>query len=329
VRARTAVALGAPPVIRRRRSGPTQERQPGRLGVAVLGAGKLGGDLVDRLAQRRRSLELLLVADTDASAIGVRRAREAGVPTSGRGVDAVLKQPAVELVFDATTASAHVDHAPRLRRAGKLVIDLTPAALGPCVVPLVNLTRHLDAGELSVGTSAAQALVPVARGLAWLSPLIYVEAVTVLASTALGPGGRRDMEQATTATARALEELAGAGQAKVITVVSPAEPPVPMRVTLRAVPERPVAEPEVVEAAGDAVDSLAERLPGYRLVGGPRLETKDTPWGRRTTVVLRVEVCGTGEPVRSHAGSLDLVNTVALDLGEELAGRMAPAAVPS
>lgn len=304
----------------------------GRIGVGIVGAGRVGGDLVHKLAERPESMELLLVADTDASAIGLRAARSLGIPHSQRGVDAVLADPAIQLVFDASTARAHAEHAPRLRRAGKRMIDLTASALGPCVVPLVNLTRRLDDDDVSLGSAAAQAIVPVARGLSWLSPFIYAEVVSVLASASVGPGARQDMDEAATATARALEDLGGARQAKAITILSPAEPPVPMCITFRAVPERAVDEPAVVEAVTEAVDSLAALLPGYRLTSGPRLDPKDTPWGKRTTIVLRVEVTGAGDLLEPYAGNLDVMSATARALGADLAGRLMPAepvAVPS
>jgi acetaldehyde dehydrogenase len=299
----------------------------GRLGVAILGAGYVGDDLVRRLAQRPESMELLLAADTDARAVGLRRARGLGIPVSSRGVAAILGDPAIELVFDATTASAHVEHAPLLRRAGKLVIDLTPAALGPCVVPLVNLTRHLGADDVSLASAAAQATVPVVRELSRLAPLVYGEVVSVLPSASVGPGSRRDVDEATDATARALRELGGVRHAKSITILSPAEPAPPMRCTLRAIPERELDEREVEESVLEAVRSLRDRFAGYRLASGPRFETRDTPWGRRVTITLRVEVAGDGDPDGGSAGNLDLVSVCARDLGEELAGRRVPAEI--
>jgi acetaldehyde dehydrogenase len=304
----------------------------GRIGVGILGAGRVGGDLVHKLAERPESMELLLVADTDASAIGLRSARSLGIPHSHHGIDAILADPAIQLVFDASTTAAHSEHAPCLRRAGKRMIDLTASALGPCVVPLVNLGRHLDGDDLSLGSAAAQAIVPVARGLSWLSPFVYAEAVSVLASASVGPGARQDIDEAATATARALEDLGGARQAKAITILSPAEPPVPMRITFRAVPERPVDEQAVAEAVAEAVDSLAALLPGYRLTSAPRLDPKDTPWGKRTTIVLRVEVTGAGALLGPYAGNLDVMSATASALGAEVAGRLVhsePVAVPS
>jgi acetaldehyde dehydrogenase len=304
----------------------------GRIGVGILGAGRVGGDLVHKLAQRPESMELVLVADTDASAVGLRAARSLGIPHSHHGVDAILADPAIQLVFDASTAMAHAEHAPRLRRAGKRMVDLTASGLGPCVVPLVNLTRRLDDDDLSLGSATAQAIVPVARGLSWLSPFVYAEAVSVLASASVGPGARQDIDEAGTATARALEDLGGARRAKAITILSPAEPPVPMRITFRVVPERSVDEHAVAEAVTEAVDSLAALLPGYLLTSGPRLDTRDTPWGKRTTIVLRVEVTGDGALLGSYAGNLDVTSATARALGAELAGRLMPAepvAVPS
>jgi len=292
----------------------------GRLAVAILGAGAVGDDLIRRLAQRPGRMELLLVADTDAGAVGLRRARGLGIPVSACGVAPILADPAIELVFDATTASAHVEHAPLLRRAGKLVIDLTPASLGPCVVPLVNLARHLCVDDVSLVSSAAQAVVPIVRELSWLAPLVYAEVVCVLPSASLGPGSRRDIDEATAATARALMELGGVSHAKSMTILTPAEPAPPMRCTLRAILGRNVDEGAVEESVHAAVGTLSQRFAGYRLANGPRFETKDSPWGRRATITLCVEVAAADEPDGAHAGNLELVSVPARDLGEELAG---------
>ena len=318
------VTRAAPPVSPRREGRRMKTARPteGPIGVGILGAGRVGGDLVHKLAQRPGNMELVLVADTDANAMGLRSARRLGIPHSRRGVDAILGEPAIQLVFDASTATAHVQHSPRLRGAGKLMIDLTASVLGPCVVPLVNLTRHLDGDDLSLGSATAQAIVPVARELSWLSPFVYVEAVSVLASASVGPGARQDIDEVATATARALEDLGCARHAKAITILSPAEPPVSMRITFRAVPERPVDEEAVDEAVRAAVDSLAALLPGYRVASGPHLDPMDTPWGRRTTIVLRIEVTGAGDLLAPYAGNLDVTSATAWALGEERVARL-------
>lgn len=289
------------------------------LGVAVLGAGQVGGDLVHQLTAQAARLELLLVSDHDPHAAGLQRALDLGVSVSYGGVAAVVQDARVDLVFDATTAAAHREHAPQLARAGKTVIDLTPAVVGALVVPLVNLTEHLHSENLSLATSAVQAAVPVVRELASLGELSYVEVVSVLASTSVGSGMRQDIDECTVATRLALTEIAGARRAKAITVLSPAEPPAPMRLALYCVLGSHVDGDQATESVRDAVGDYHERLPGYDLVGTPQLETRDTPWGRRTVLTVRLEVAGTERHGDLCPGNVEVMTVAARDLAVELA----------
>lgn len=302
-----------------------RERDAG-LGVAVLGAGNVGANLSHKLLQRPGRMALLLVADTDAAAVGLRNLQAPGLAFSDRGVSAVVEDSRIDLVFDATTATAHHEHAPLLREARKVVIDLTPSGLGPVVIPHVNLTEHLASpDDLSLATSAGQATVPLVRELAGLVPLLYVEVVSVVASASVGLGMRLDMDESAAATARALKELGGACHAKAITILNPADPPVPMRSTLYAVFAREVDHEQVTESLREAIADVQVLLPGYGVTTAPRFETPDTPWGRRTTLVLHIEVIGAGSPLSPCVGNLELITCAARDLGEELAWRLLPA----
>lgn len=303
--------------------------EDGRVGVAVLGAGKVGSRLVRELHGAAGRMELRLVSDADTACDGLRLARELEVETGSRGVDEVVERPDVAIVFDATSAGAHRGHAGRLRAAGKVSIDLTPAAAGPFVVPLVNLAERAGEDDLSLLTCPAQVAIPVVHALTRLAPALYAEAVSTLASASVGPGTRRHIDEFTSVTARGLEELGGAEHGKSILVLSPAEPPVAMRTTVYVVPHGAVDEQAVDGALRTAVAEMQRLVPGYRLRGEPAVDERDTPWGRRPTVAVTVDVAGAGDGL-ARCGNLDVAAAAARLAGEEVARRLlARTAMPS
>ncbi len=292
-----------------------------RVGVAVLGAGRVGCRLVRELRDVPGPLELVLVSDVEGDREGLRLARELDVETSARGVDAVLERPDVGIVFDASSAGAHKSHAGRLREAGKVSIDLTPAATGPLVVPLVNLAERVAEDELNLLTCPAQVAVPIVHAVARHAPALYAEVVSTLASASVGPGTRRHIDEFTSVTARGLEVLGGARHGKSILVLSPAEPPVAMRSTVYVVPDGEMDEPAVVRAAEAAVAELQQLVPGCRLRGEPAVDEKDTPWGRRRVVSISLDVAGPGDGL-SRCGNLDVAAASARLAGEGVARRV-------
>ena len=293
-----------------------------RVGVAVLGAGRVGSRLVRELREAPGHTALRLVSDTDAGCAGLRLARELEVDTSSRGVDAVLERADVAIVFDATSAAAHAAHAGRLRQAGKVSIDLTPAATGPFVVPPVNLADRAGEDDLNLLTCPAQVAVPVVWAVARLGPVFYAEAVSTLASASVGPATRRHIDEFTSVTARGLEEVGGARHGKSILILSPADPPVAMRTTVYVVPEGAVDGEAVAAAVRTAVAEMQRLVPGYRLRGEPALDEKDTPWGRRTTVAVSLDVAGAGDGGLARCGNLDVAAAAARLAGDEVALRV-------
>lgn len=288
------------------------------VGVAVLGAGRLGAKLVSRLLDASPPLRLELVADLRDDAEGMRLARETGIATSGDGISGVLRHPGVRLVFDASCARAHARHAPALRQAGKATVDLTPAGAGPVIVPAVNLPDRLAGFEVCLVSSAAQAAVPIAAAVRRCARTPYFEAVTTVSSSTLGRGTRSNVDELVVQSGRALEGPGGAAQGKAILIVSPADPPPLMRCTLYAPLEDGFDEVRLRESIQQAVGEVQRYAPGYRLRHDPEVSSRDTPQGRKPVLEVMLEVEGSrGSP---WAGNLELMACAAEVVGSHLAG---------
>src|SRR5215471_10536247 len=280
------------------------------LHVAILGSGNIGTDLMYKVI-RNPVLELAGVAGADPSSEGLARARALGVATSDRGAGPFLAEhPEVTVAFDATSAHAHVRHAPLLAARGIRCIDLTPAALGPSVVPDVNLDEPLDAEDVNLVTCGAQATVPVVAALTAVGPVRYAEVVSTVASRSAGQGTRSNIDEFTTATARSLETLGGASEGKAIIILNPAEPPIMMRNTVYA--EIDGMSPELaVAAVHEAVHRVAAYVPGYRLTAEPLVAD-----GLLTAFI---EVEGAGDYLPQYAGNLDIMTSAAVRVAERYA----------
>jgi acetaldehyde dehydrogenase len=293
-----------------------------RVKVGILGTGNVATDLAHKLLAREGPLELALVAGIPSDPEGLERVRRLGVEASADGVEAILEEPEIRIVFDATTAKARARHAAPLREAGKVAVDLTPAAIGPAVVPAVNGSEHSDAESVSLLTCPAQAAVPIAHAVSSLVPTLYAEVVSTLASSSAGPGLRQNVDELVSVTARGLERVGGARHGKAIVVLSPAVPPVTMRNTVYVVPDGELDEEDVVQSVLRTVAEMQRSLPGYRLRDEPAVELRETPWGSRRVVALLVEVEGAGDFLPPYAGNLDVATVAAREVGERLAQRL-------
>ena len=295
-------------------------------GAAIVGSGNIGTDLLVKMLRSER-LEPLVVAGIDPDSDGLERARSLGVATTHEGLGGLMAHERfdeIEVVFDATSAKAHERHAPMLREAGRLAVDLTPAAVGPYVVPAANLDEVGDEPNLNLVTCGGQATIPIVWAIARSAPIAWAEIVASIASASAGPGTRANIDEFTETTARAVESVGGAERGKAIIILNPADPPLIMRDTVFAICRDADAR-AVREAVREVARRVAEYVPGYRLVADALVE----PWrgtlpggeridGQKVSVFVEVE--GAGDYLPKYAGNLDIMTAAALRVGERAGG---------
>jgi acetaldehyde dehydrogenase len=287
-----------------------------RTAVAILGSGNIGTDLMYKL-KRSALLRPVLMAGIIPDSEGLARARQEGLVTTTDGIEGLLKQKeSFDIVFDATTAAAHKQHAPLLNNAGKIAIDLTPAAVGPYVIPLVNLDEHVGAMNVNLVSCGGQATVPLVSALDELAPVEYAEIVATIASKSAGPGTRQNIDEFTDTTARGLEKIGGAARGKAIIVLNPAEPPILMRNTVYGV-LADADEAKILRSIEAMVERIQQYVPGYRLRAKPLIQDI-TNGERKKKVTLFVEVEGAGDFLPKYAGNLDIMTSAAVKVGEEI-----------
>jgi acetaldehyde dehydrogenase len=288
--------------------------------VAIVGSGNIGSDLMYKLLKKPGHMELAMMAGIDPDSEGLKIAREMGIEATHEGIGPVLEDPEIKIVFDATSAKAHVRHAKMLKEAGKVAVDLTPAARGPYVVPAANLTKHLDKENVNLMTCGAQATVPMAYAVSRVTPVRYAEMISTVASLSAGPGTRQNIDEFTFTTARGLEEIGGAKSGKAIIILNPADPPIIMRNTVYVVPEEDeVDEAAITDSVEEVVAEIQKDVPGYQLKNGPTFDDRETPWGTKPLVMMFLEVEGAGDFLAKYAGNLDIMTSSASRVGEEFA----------
>jgi acetaldehyde dehydrogenase len=293
---------------------------PAKVKVAILGSGNIGADLMFKILREPGRMELTLLAGIEPQSEGLARARALGVNASHDGIQAVLDDPEIRIVFDATSAYAHVRHATVLREAGRIAIDLTPAARGPYVIPPVNLGAHLDAPNVNLITCGGQATIPLVYAVSRVTPVAYAEMVSTIASLSAGPGTRQNIDEFTFTTARGLEVIGGAKRGKAIIILNPADPPIMMRNTIYALLETgEVDEGAITRSVEEMVAAVQAYVPGYRLKTAPVFERRDTPDGKQTLVAMLLEVTGAGDFLPQYAGNLDIMTASARQVGETFA----------
>jgi acetaldehyde dehydrogenase (acetylating) len=282
----------------------------GRHPAVVLGSGNIGTDLLFKL-QRSAVLEPVAVVGIDPASDGLERARRAGVVATADGPDwlADNAEPGT-IVFDATSASAHIGHRARLIDAGFKLVDLTPAKVAPGVVPVVNGAGHEQTGEVSLISCGGQATIPIVAAVANVAPVAYAEVVATIASRSAGPGTRQNIDEFTSTTAAGVAEIGGAERAKAIILLNPAEPPIRMRNTVYCRLEAEGDQTRIEAAVIDMAARVAEYSPGYRVVLGPLFQDR--------VVTVTVEVEGAGDYLPTYAGNLDIMTAAAVRVGEDL-----------
>jgi len=282
-----------------------------RVRCAILGSGNIGTDLMVKLL-RSEVLELVAMAGIDPDSEGLARARTTGIKTYENGIDGLLSlAPLPEIVFDATSAHSHLKHAPRLRDAGIIAIDLTPAAVGEYVVPSVNIGERLGTDNLNLVTCGGQATIPIVAAVSRVAPVEYAEIVATIASASAGPGTRQNIDEFTQTTARGLERLGGARHGKAIIVLNPADPPIMMRDTIYVRFAPGASHEEITASIRRMVREMQQYVPGYRLRNEPLFDDD------QVTVMLEVE--GAGDFLPRYSGNLDIMTAAAVRVGEETA----------
>ena len=304
----------------------------GRAKVAIIGSGNIGTDLMIKVLRLSDQLDIAAMAGIDPDSDGLARARRLKVATTHEGVDGLVRLDEfadVQYVFDATSAGAHRRHDEVLRALGRTVIDLTPAALGPYVVPPVNLGEHLDAANVNMVTCGGQATIPIVAAVSRVTTVHYAEIVASIASKSAGPGTRANIDEFTETTSKAIEQVGGALRGKAIIVLNPAEPPMIMRDTVLCLTGN--ADPEAIRAGiRDMVAEVSRYVPGYRLKQAVQITPVD-PGEALTTLVgdaeprwkvsTFLEVEGAAHYLPAYAGNLDIMTSAALRTGELLAAR--------
>ncbi len=301
-----------------------------RLSVAILGSGNIGVDLMIKIARKSNRLELKAMCGIDPSSDGLARAAKLDVPVTAEGIDGLIKMPEwndIDIVFDATSAGAHRRHHETCKTAGKKIIDLTPAAIGPYCIPVINGDTHLDFENVNMVTCGGQATVPIVAAVSQCGEVPYAEIVSSISSRSAGPGTRANIDEFTETTSRAIETIGGARKGKAIIVLNPAEPPLIMRNTVYCLSQG--AEPEdIAKSVAKMVAQVQDYVPGYRLKQAVQFEhfganrTLSVPGhgeftGIKTSVFLEVE--GAGHYLPAYAGNLDIMTSAALAMGEKIA----------
>lgn len=304
-----------------------------KLKAAIIGSGNIGTDLMIKIMRRSEVLEIAALVGIDPASDGLERARRMGVATTAEGIDGLVGLevwPQIGIVFDATSAGAHKRHSNVVTGAGKVMIDLTPAAIGPYVIPVVNGDDNLDSPNVNMVTCGGQATIPIVAAVASVADVHYAEIVASIASRSAGPGTRANIDEFTQTTSRALERVGGAALGKAIIVLNPAEPPMLMRDTVFTL-STGATEAEIEAAVETMVAKVAGYVPGYRLkqkVQFERFGSNDPVRipglgafeGIKSTVFLEVE--GAAHYLPAYAGNLDIMTSAGLATAEKIARRL-------
>jgi acetaldehyde/propanal dehydrogenase len=293
----------------------TSVREVRKVRAAIVGSGNIGTDLVIK-ALRSEWIEPVWVVGIDPASDGLKRAAGLGLRTTASGVDGLLPHVAedgIQIAFDATSAHAHHENARKLGEAGVLMIDLTPAAIGPFCVPPVNLQAHVGTREknLNMVTCGGQATIPIVAAVSRVQPVEYAEIVATVSSRSVGPGTRQNIDEFTRTTAGGVESVGGAKRGKAIIIINPADPPLIMRDTIHCLTETEPDREAITSSIHAMVKEVQRYVPGYVIKNGPVFE------GRRVTTFMEVQ--GLGDYLPKYAGNLDIMTAAALRTAEMLA----------
>ena len=286
-----------------------------KIKCALIGPGNIGTDLLAKL-QRSPVLEPVWMVGIDPTSDGLKRAQEMGIKTTADGVDGLvphIKADGVQIVFDATSAYVHAENSRKVTEQGAMMIDLTPAAIGPYCVPPVNLKEHVGQAEMNVNmvTCGGQATIPMVAAVSRVQPVAYAEIVATVSSKSAGPGTRKNIDEFTRTTAGAIEKVGGAKKGKAIIIINPAEPPLIMRDTVHCLTEGEPDQAAITDSIHKMIAEVQKYVPGYKLVNGPVFD------GKRVSVFLEVE--GLGDYLPKYSGNLDIMTAAAARTAEMFA----------
>ncbi|WP_344953550.1 acetaldehyde dehydrogenase (acetylating) [Zobellella aerophila] len=294
-----------------------------KLKAAIIGPGNIGTDLLMKML-RSDWVEPVWMVGIDPASDGLKRARELGIKTCDTGVDGLLPhvlEDDIRIAFDATSAYVHAENSRKLNELGVIMIDLTPAAIGPFCVPPVNLKQHAEQVQLNVNmvTCGGQATIPLVAAVSRVQLVAYGEIIATVSSRSVGPGTRQNIDEFTRTTAGAVESVGGARQGKAIIIINPAEPPLMMRDTVHCLVEGEPDQDAITRSVLDMVEQVQRYVPGYRLVNGPVFD------GNKVSMFM--EVAGLGDFLPTYAGNLDIMTAAALRTAELFAEEAASGAI--
>ncbi|HZJ81067.1 MAG TPA: acetaldehyde dehydrogenase (acetylating) [Guyparkeria sp.] len=286
-----------------------------KIKCALIGSGNIGTDLIYKI-MRSPVLEPVWMVGIDPESEGLLRAREMGLKTTHEGVDGLLPhvlEDGIQIAFDATSAYVHAENSRKLNALGVLMIDLTPAAIGPLCVPPVNLREHAENLAMNVNmiSCAGQATIPLVNAVSRIQSVGYAEIVASLASKSIGPGTRANLDEFTNTTSSAIEKIGGARKGKALAIINPAEPPMMMRNTISCLTDDEPDQAGITASILDMIEQVQKYVPGYRLVNGPIFDGKQ--------VSIFMEVAGLGDYLPTYAGNLDIMTAAATRTAEMFA----------
>ena len=286
-----------------------------KIKCALIGSGNIGTDLIYKI-MRSPVLEPVWMVGIDPESEGLLRAREMGLKTTHEGVDGLLPhvlEDGIQIAFDATSAYVHAENSRKLNALGVLMIDLTPAAIGPLCVPPVNLREHAENLAMNVNmiSCAGQATIPLVNAVSRIQSVGYAEIVASLASKSIGPGTRANLDEFTNTTSSAIEKIGGARKGKALAIINPADPPMMMRNTISCVTDDEPDQARIKASILDMIEQVQKYVPGYRLVNGPIFDGKQ--------VSIFMEVAGLGDYLPTYAGNLDIMTAAATRTAEMFA----------
>jgi len=304
--------------------------QAGKIKVGIIGSGNIGTDLMIKVLRNAKHLEMAAMVGIDPKSDGLARAQRMNVPVTSDGIDGLVAMPGfsdIRIVFDATSAGAHKRHNEILQQHGVQVIDLTPAAIGPYVIPSINLDEKLDAPNINMVTCGGQATIPMVKAVSKAAKVHYAEIVASISSRSAGPGTRANIDEFTETTSKAIQVLGGASRGKAIIILNPAEPPLIMRDTIFTLSE-PADQDAIRESVQAMVQDVQRYVPGYRLKQEVQFDLYDESrplnvpglgklTGLKTSIFLEVE--GAAHYLPAYAGNLDIMTSAALACAERLA----------